>query len=127
MHFVKDLAFQFQSRPARVGPSEFGGIYDARDSMWSIGLETRRWIGIKILRTIDTKTVASAGDRVGYAREVSARFRCQRKKFCFRFRSIFENNIDFPRLRRPNAKMRLAFTDQFGANRIATVWLRHHS
>ena len=88
--------------------------------MRAIGLKTRCRIGIKILRSIHAKTVASAGASVGCAGKISACSRLSADRILVSAsRSVFQNNINFPRLRRPNAKMGLVFTDQFGANRVA--------
>ena len=61
VHFVNDLAFDFQSGPFRIAPSKFRWIDNARGTVRPIGLKTRRWIGIEVFAAVYSKTIASAG------------------------------------------------------------------
>src|SRR5262249_61408477 len=121
VHFVNDLAFEFQSGPFRVAPWEFRWIDDAGGTVRSIGLKARRRIWIRIFGAIDLKPVASTSASAGCTREIAAWLGCERARCWRAVCSGFQNNIRFPRLWHPHTKKRLLFTAQFGADLIARL------
>src|SRR4029077_14964441 len=96
VHFVNDLALNFYSGPFRVRPAKRCRIDYLGRTMRSIGLETRRWIGMKVFGVINAKPITVTGVGFSRPRKISVVFTLERMKgathiFC---RAFFKDNID---------------------------------
>src|SRR4029077_12127250 len=109
VHLINDLALQLLAGPFRVRPAKRCRIDYLGRTMRSIGLKTRRWIGMKMFGVINTEPIAVARAGLGRPGKIPAFFPSERMKCAVRiFRcAFFKHYIDACRFWRPNAKMRL--------------------
>ena len=95
--------------------------------MRTVGLETRRRIGMKILCAVYSKSITRPSADIRAAGKVTGLFRFERMKAALRVfvRSRLENKIDLLRLGCPKSKVGLVWLNQLGANRIMAFPLWH--
>src|SRR5438045_799616 len=108
VQLINDLAFQLLAGPFRVRPAKRCRIDYAGRTMRSIGLETRRWIGMKVFGVVYTKPIAVASAGFGRSGKISAVFALEWMKCAVRIFgcAFFKHYINVSCFWRPNAKMR---------------------
>ena len=123
VHFINDLAFQFQAWPIHIRPSEFYWIDNAGGTVRSIRLKTGRRIGIKIRPIVYTEAIERTVGNIGNSEKISVLFGKQWVKYSLAIfrRASFEDKVDMFCFRGPNTKVNLLRPDQFCPNRIAAL------
>jgi len=81
---------------------------------------------MKMLRVVYPESVKRSRTHLCGPEKISARFRLERMKTALRIflRAFFQDKIDIFSLRRPEPEMRLIWTNQFGADRVAAICAR---
>ncbi len=127
VHFINDLTLEFASEPVRIGPAKLGWIDNARGSVRSIWLKSRRRIGMKMFGLVHPESVKRAWPSLSNSGMVSIIFALQRLKYSLRIfcRAFFQNDINPLRFWRPNPKMRLGRANDFCADRVSAFDCDH--
>ena len=111
VQFVDDLSLDRDAAPAIVGPFERAGIHDLRRTVRTFWLEPGRGIWIEPLVVAQPELIAVARRRVDERAEVAVRVAQHRD------RPRVQHDLDAIETRRPDAHVRAAVADVFGANR----------
>ena len=113
MQLVNDLALDRDARPRLIAPGKRQRIDHLGGAVWSIGLKSRRRIGIGPIAGIELELVAASHRRLHQAAEVAVGFGIQRDRA-----AVVEHDVDGPRRGRPHPEMRPAVAQVFRADRI---------